>query len=188
MIVMPFSGDFLVFDNETTGLLMPSPTALHLQPFITEFYGIRINKDWEVVDEFETFVKPPIPIPDEVVKITRITDEMVADAPTFVQVVDRIIELFLGVEVGVAHNATFDMDVIRHELERIDLQYKFPWPPKHHCTVELSKPIENKMIKLDKLYEIATGKPRQGFAHRAKKDVMDTVTCYRWLIEQGFVK
>jgi len=184
---IPRKGDTIILDNETTGLLMPSASELRLQPFITEFYGIRVDPEWNIIDEFETFIKPPIPIPEEITKITGITDEMVSNAPSFIQIADRMIELFLGAEAIVAHNATFDMDVIRHELERHDLQFKFPWPPTQDCTVELSKPIKNKFITLDALYEIATGKKRSFGSHRAKKDVMDLAVCYKWLVEKGFV-
>jgi DNA polymerase III epsilon subunit-like protein len=182
------NGDIIIFDTETTGLLMPSAADLFSQPFLVEFYGIRVDKEWNVIDEFETFAKPPIPIPEDSIRVHNITDEMVSDAPSFIQIADRLIEFFFGVEIAVAHNATYDMGVLLHELERYDLQYKFPWPPKQHCTVEISKPIKNKMLNLDTLYEIATGKPRSGIAHRAKQDVIDLARCYKWLTEQGFVK
>jgi len=188
MIVLPFEGDAVILDTETTGLLKPSAADLSTQPYITEFYGMRINRDGELVDEFETFIKPPIPIPEETIKITGITDEMVKDAPSFIEVVDLIISLFLGAEGMVAHNLPFDQRIILHELERHDLQYKFPWPPVHHCTVELSRPIENKAIKLDRLFEIAKGRARTGWTHRAKQDVRDLADCYVWLVRQGFVK
>jgi DNA polymerase III epsilon subunit-like protein len=179
-------GDFVVIDTETTGLLKPSPVDKNMQPFITEFYGIRINKNWEVVGEFETFIKPPMPIPDEVVKITGITDEMVANAPTFIEVFDDIVELFHGARRMVAHNLSFDAGVLRQELERHDLAFKFPWPPEWHCTVELSKSIRDKALKLRDLHEIATGTPHEDGAHRAKNDVMALVRCYKWLCDKGF--
>ncbi|MEI3578954.1 MAG: exonuclease domain-containing protein [Acutalibacteraceae bacterium] len=42
--------------------------------------AVRV-KGREVLEEFDTFVNPEKRIPDEVVKLTSITDEMVADAP-----------------------------------------------------------------------------------------------------------
>jgi len=187
-MTMPFDGDFIIFDTETTGLTQPSAADISQQPFITELYGIRIDKDWNMVSEFETFVKPPIPIPEEVVKITSITDEMVKDAPSFIQIFDELAQFFLGAETAVAHNATFDLEVLQWELTRHGLEYKFPWPPRNDCTIELSFPIENKSLKLSRLHEIATGRPHFDGAHRAKNDVMATVRCYKWLSEKGFVK
>lgn len=188
MVLIPCKGHVVGFDLETTGLNNASPSDLNSQPYITEFYGMRIDNEFNIVDEFETFIKPPIPIPEEATKITGITDDMVKDAPSFILVMDRIIELFLGVEVSVAHNHTFDHDVLLYELRRHGHEYQFPWPPNNHCTIELSWPIENKALKLDRLYEIAVGKPRTGYTHRSRKDVKDMMRCYHWLVQQGFVK
>lgn len=177
----------IFIDLETTGLLHPEAADISQQPFITEFYAIRINENWDVVDEIETFMKPDIPIPEIVTKITGITDEMVRGAPTFIEMYDRLCDFFLGETVAIAHNATFDMGVLRFELERYGLQFNFPWPKKYNCTVELSYPIQNKRLKLTQLHEIATGRPHDDGAHRAKNDVMALIRCYRWLMEKGFV-
>lgn len=181
------SNDILILDTETTGLLAPSAAEIQLQPFITEIYIVRLNEDWEIVSEFETFMKPPIPIPEIVTKITGIDDNMVKNAPEFIEVVDDIIDIFHGSKVMVAHNLPFDHGVIKYELMRHGLEFKFPWCPVNHCTIELSQSIRNKPLKLDILYEIAFGKPRTLGSHRARKDVVDTAKCYKWLIENGFV-
>ena len=188
MILIPCDGHTVGFDLETTGLDQASASDLSAQPYTIEFYGVRIDNEFNVVDEFETFIKPPMPIPEEATKINRIDDSMVANAPPFIAVVDRIIELFLGVEIVVAHNATFDLSVLQYELMRHGLEFKFPWPPKNHCTIELAWPIKNKALKLDVLFEIATGGKRTGFAHRSRKDVADMMRCYYWLVQNGFVK
>ena len=159
-----------------------------MQPHITEFYGVRVDENWDVVSEFETFVKPPIPIPEIVTKITGITDQMVAGAPKFIEIFDGLVEFFIGARTMVAHNLPFDSGVLLNELIRHGLEHHFPWPPTWHCTVEISRPIKNKSIKLGVLHEIATGRPHVEDAHRAKSDVMALVRSYKWLVEQGFVK
>ena len=173
-------------DTETTGLLKPEQTQLHLQPFMTEIYMCKFNDKFEVIDEFERLIKPPFPIPDFISKITGITNEMVADCPEFIDIYEDLCDFVRGEEIIFAHNASFDTGVIRYELERHDLQYKFPWPTTHYCTVELSEPIKGKRLKLSELYHIATGKKEIVGAHRAKTDVLATVDCIKWLHENGF--
>lgn len=178
----------LATDTETTGLLKPEQTQLHLQPFVTEIYICKFNDKFEVIDEFDTLIKPPFPIPEFIQRLTNITNEMVADAPEFIEIYDDLCDFVRGEEIIFAHNASFDTGVIRYELERHDLQYKFPWPSRQLCTVELSEPIQNKRLKLHQLYEIATGKKEIIGAHRAKTDVLAMVECIKWLNQHGFWK
>lgn len=176
----------IVTDTETTGLLLPSEADLKLQPFITELYAVKLDREFNIIDELDTFVKPPIPIPEEVEKITGICDAMVSDAPTFANIYDEFSDFFLGEDLLIGHNISFDAGVIWCELARLNKEVRFPWPKHWHCTVEKSFPIQNRRLKLGKLHEIATGKPHEG-AHRAKADVFATVRCYHYLLEQGFV-
>ena len=69
----PLQGEFCVFDTETTGL---DPGC----EYLTEI-GAVLVRDGQVVDEFDTFVKPPKPITPKITELTGITNEMVADAP-----------------------------------------------------------------------------------------------------------
>lgn len=176
----------LAADTETTGLLKPEKTELHLQPFMTEIYICKFNEDFEIVGEFDKLVKPPFPIPEFIQQLTGITNEMVRNAPEFIEIYDELCDFILGEEIIFAHNASFDAGVIRYELERHDLQFRFPWPKKHYCTVELSEPIKNKRMKLSELHELATGQPEIIGAHRAKTDVLAMVKCIEWLHQNEF--
>ncbi len=95
---------FVVFDLETTGTV-PSADA------ITEIGAVRIVNGKQV-DGFSTFVNPGRPIPKQIVELTGITDEMVADAPTFAEVVGDFYKYVDGA-ILVAHNADFDCGFIR---------------------------------------------------------------------------
>lgn len=175
----------ILYDTETTGLLKPEGTALNLQPHIIEFFGITIDDQRKKVrKKFHTLVKPPIPISEKITKITGITNEMVADAPVFTEVYQNLTRFFFGCHTLVAHNAPFDIGMIANELRRLDKLLKFPWPPIHYCTVEQSMWIKGHRLKLQKLYEIATGKPEIEGAHRAEDDTMALFECYKWLKEQ----
>jgi len=178
----------IVLDTETTGLLKPSASDIDEQPRITEIYACKVDRDFNFISEINTLVNPMVPIPEDVVEMTGITDEMVANAPTFPLIYDELCDFFLGEEIAVAHNASYDMNVIRWELTRYGKEIHFPWPRRHICTVEDSFVIKNKRLNLSKLHEMATGRPHDQGAHRAKHDVMALVRCFNWLVEEGYTK
>lgn len=174
-------GSLVVYDTETTGLLRPEGTPLGLQPFITEFYGAKIDIDTgTILNEIETFVKPPRPIPMLITKLTGISNAMVVDAPTFPQIYRKLCGVFLGAHTQVAHNLGFDFGVLLCELKRMGKQYSFPFPPIQFCTIEQSMHLKGHRMKNGELYEMATGKKIVG-AHRAKVDVLATFESYKWL-------
>ena len=108
--------DFVVFDIETTGLTCGKDK-------ITEIGAVKISGG-QVVERWSTFVNPQMPIPEKIVKLTGITDEMVAGAP----VIDDILGEFLTFCKGavlVAHNAAFDTSFIKADAIRCGLEYEF---------------------------------------------------------------
>lgn len=176
----------IFIDTETTGLLSPEPANSFSQPYLTEIYIAKIcPKTFKIKSEFETFVRPPIPIPELITKITGINDEMVEDAPSFPEIYDDLCDFVLGEREVVGHNVNFDMNVLRHELRRIGFELNFPWPCVRTCTIEMSYSIKNKRLKLGQLHELATGRAHEG-SHRAKADVLATIECYKWLLSEGF--
>jgi DNA polymerase III epsilon subunit-like protein len=112
---------------------------------------------------------------------------MVASAKPFPLIYDDLCEFFLGETTMFAHNCSFDKGIILHELQRMGMEYNFPWPMHHICTVEKSFPIKNKRLKLDHLYQIATGRERHRKSHRAEDDVLDMIECIQFLKENDFL-
>ena len=160
----------IFFDTETTGLLKPEITPLMQQPFITEFAAIKTDEDFKEIRSLTFFVKPPVPVPAEVTKITGITDAMLADALPFSAHYPELCRFFLGERALCAHNAAFDSGMLLLELRRLGKATKFPWPPEHVCTVERSKGLTNKYMKLQDLHKHYFGTdPEQ--KHRALDDV-----------------
>lgn len=98
----------VVFDTETTGL---SPLSHVVELGATKLKGERM------VDTFVSLVKPPIPIPQKVVKIHGIDDSMVKNAPPFKVVARRFREFVKGC-ILVAHNAPFDLRVLSINFQR----------------------------------------------------------------------
>ncbi len=94
---------YVVFDVETTGS-SPEKGA------ITEIGALKIAGN-KVVEEFSTLVNPGRPIEPFVVRLTGITDEMVADAPAPEEVMSRFEEFSEGT-VLVGHNVGFDCSFV----------------------------------------------------------------------------
>jgi DNA polymerase III epsilon subunit-like protein len=176
----------ILFDTETTGLLCPESSDISKQPYITEIYCMKIDDSMKKIDEYHSMVKPPIPISEEITKITGITDKDVARAPLFSGIYPDLAKFFLGETIMVAHNVAFDRGMLMYELMRIECEYKFPWPSVHICTAEASIPITGKRQGLADLHLLATGQPIKNH-HRADSDVRALHTCLRFLIEKGYI-
>ena len=174
---------FTIFDQETTGLVKAEGTDLLHQPYLTEIYAMQFDNDFNMVKEFESFIKPPIPLPAIITKITGITDADLAAAPSFIEVYRDIINVFFGSHTIIAHNLSFDEQILIFELRRIGKEHHFPYPPIKYCTVEQSMWIKGHRLKNKELYKHATGEEMVD-AHRAKIDTIATFQSYKWLKAQ----
>lgn len=105
--------EYVVVDCETTG---GSPTR---GDRVTEIAAVRVDRRGRVQDEVRSLVNPMRPIPRFITRLTNITDDMVADAPTFLELAPRLQQIMAGA-VFVAHNAPFDLRFVEWELERGD--------------------------------------------------------------------
>ena len=109
---------FVVFDLETTGLSTRYDK-------ITEFGGIRFENG-QIVKTLQMFVNPERPVPEAIVKKTKITDEMLRDKPTIEQSIDTILE-FMDGAILVSHNITFDYGFIAETLRKMGREpFKMP--------------------------------------------------------------
>lgn len=104
-------GTYVVFDVETTGLSSVYDT-------IIEIAGVRMV-DGEIVDRFESFANPHRKLPEVIIDITGITDDMLIDAPE----IDEVLKEFhkwVGNDCLVAHNATFDIGFLNQGYKKIN--------------------------------------------------------------------
>ena len=162
---------YAVVDIETTG----GSARTHA---ITEIAIIRIEEGKEV-DRFQTLINPGRSIPRNITTITGITDEMVADAPSFNQVAKEVFDL-LSNAVFVAHNVSFDYGFVRQHL----LKSGYKWQAKRLCTVRLSRKL------IPGLYSYSLGKIAQQLGHyingrhRAMGDCDFTAKLFKILLEK----
>ena len=118
--------NYAIVDIETTG-------GMPKRDRITEI-GIVIFDGEKVIETYETLINPMRSIPTEITRITRITNEMVADAPKFYEVAKKVAEITEDA-VFVAHNVRFDFGFIREEYKRLGYTYS----RKRLCTVQLAR-------------------------------------------------
>ncbi len=153
---------YCVLDLETTGLSFRTEK-------ITEV-GIMKVKDGKVIDEFSCFVNPEKPIPQKVVEVTNITDDMVKDAETIDKVFPKILE-FVGDSVLVAHNADFDIGFLKYNAKQLGYELNNTYMD----TLKLAKSLFPDFKK----YKLGIIAEKLGIvvevAHRALDDVDTTV-------------
>ena len=104
--------EFVVFDIETTGLSASKDR-------ITEIGAVKIQKGI-VTEVFSELVNPEVAIPENIIKLTGITNEMVASKPTISEVLPSFLK-FAGDAPLVAHNAVFDWGFIKANAARLSL-------------------------------------------------------------------
>jgi DNA polymerase III epsilon subunit family exonuclease len=118
---------FSVIDVETTGL---SPNS---GDRVLEIGIVRMDQSGTIREELDTLVNPGRPV--RATKIHGITDEMVADAPSFREILPFLNEALNGTIIA-AHNASFDLGFLRAEYQRAGT----PMPStKPLCTLVLAR-------------------------------------------------
>ena len=130
---MPFDGEYVAFDLETTGL--------YRHDTIIEI-GAVLMKQGQELDRFQTFVNPKQKLHPKIVELTGITDDMLKGAPTIDQILPKFLE-FVGDRVLVAHNADFDANFIRRACVDLGLT----WDKTFVDTLTISQCLLNGMQK-----------------------------------------
>ncbi|QGU94044.1 DNA polymerase III subunit alpha [Clostridium bovifaecis] len=162
---------YCVLDLETTGF---SPKTEK----ITEI-GIMKLKDGKVIDKFSCFVNPEKPIPSRVVEVTKITDDMVANAETIELVFPKMLD-FINGSVLVAHNAEFDIGFLKYNAKVLGYDFDFTYLD----TLSLAKELfpDFKTYKLGRIAKHLGIKVE--VAHRALDDVDTTVKVFNVMLEK----
>lgn len=121
--------EYAIVDIETTGGNASGSR-------ITEI-AIIIHDGEKVIDRFETLVNPEKEIPLSIFGLTGINNAMVANAPIFDDISEKVLEMLTD-RIFVAHNVNFDYSFVRHQLE----QAGFKWTARKLCTVRAARKIK----------------------------------------------
>ena len=174
---MSFDEEFVAIDLETTGLSLDNDT-------ITEI-GAVLFRDGKEVASYQSFVAVDRKLDPENVKLTGITDEMLAGAPEIHAVLPELMK-FIGNRVVVAHNAKFDTGFIRKACREVGIEYNLTAVD----TLPLSQQLLSHLNKF-KLDVVAKALKLPAFNHHRAND--DANICgqillkyLKMLSEQGF--
>ena len=113
----PFNSEIVCFDIETTGLNKKYEVIIEI--------GAVVLKNGEITDTFNTFAAPGRMLPPEIIRLTGITDEMLAGAPSQEEAL-RAFLAFAGDRPLAAHNADFDMGFIAAGCEKYGIPFHNP--------------------------------------------------------------
>jgi DNA polymerase III epsilon subunit family exonuclease len=112
---------FVVFDLETTGL-NSSPSSGNMDKII-EIGAYKVI-DGVISQSFSTFLNPERKLSEEIIKLTGINDSMVADAPTYEQVMPDFFKFCEG-SILVGHNIVgFDFKFVDYYCAKLGYMFE----------------------------------------------------------------
>lgn len=163
---------YVIVDIETTGL---EPQGNE----ITEIAALKVEKG-EIRDVYSSLIRIDHPLPEEIVKLTGITDEMLKQGG---EDKGKVLRTFLGFIKDtplIAHNIDFDIPFLNHHLkEGLVKSLNNPLV----CTLKLSRKLipnlpSHKLGSVAEYFKIPTP-----LTHRASGDVEITYQLWLKLIE-----
>ena len=158
---------FVVFDTETTGFSTDFDE-------LVEIGAVKI-KNMEIIEEFQTLIKPHRALGEKAMEVNKITYEMLENAPYVEEALPKFLE-FAKDSILVAHNAKFDMGHLYSNLDKLNIEYKeFPvidtLEMAHNFYYDKTKKFSNEA--LCKLFKIKLEN-----AHRALDDTVATAQVF----------
>lgn len=168
--LIEFLDNYVVVDIETTGF---SPVANE----IIEIGALKVVNN-EVIDEFNVLIKIESKIPDNIVRLTGITDELLNDSGIDAREAIILFDKFVCDSVLVGHNVNFDVNFLYDYFERyIKKQLTNDFIDTQRIAKGLIKDTYNHQLKtLARKFDIQNTN-----AHRSLNDVYVTNELYKKL-------
>ncbi|QFR38722.1 3'-5' exonuclease [Candidatus Gracilibacteria bacterium 28_42_T64] len=186
-----------VFDTETTGFINKKETNLDLQPKVIQFAGIMgdlTNGKFIEEKRVNILINPKTPIPYASSEVHHIYDIDIKKAPFIEDVIDEILEYINEPDMIIGHNIEYDQDMIKLELKRQALEYKYK-PKQVFCTMKSTVNFcalegNGKRFKYPKLGELHKKLFSEYFigAHDAITDVEATLRCFIELVNNNTIQ
>ncbi|HKJ33629.1 MAG TPA: 3'-5' exonuclease [Balneolales bacterium] len=187
---------YLFVDTETTGFpkRWDAPISdLKNWPRMVQIAWLVYDEETNFVDEKNYIIKPDgFSIPESAVKIHHITTEMAKNRGVDLsEVLTEFSSAIDETDTIVAHNISFDMNIIGAEFLRTQIEHSLS-KKKRICTMKSTAEfcaIENKYgFKWPKLSELYYKLFQTSFPemHNAEADIKATAKCFWELKKQGF--
>jgi DNA polymerase-3 subunit epsilon len=126
-----------------------------------------------ILREIDQLFWVPIQLEPKIIKITGISNEMLAGCPKFEDKSNEVLAFIESADLVIAHNLSFDKDMVEIEFERLGRVVHWP---RGLCTVEQTVGMKGYRLSLSALHQELFGVPFAG-SHRAKADVAALVRC-----------
>lgn len=107
-----FVDDYVIFDLETTGLDKNKDSIIEI--------GALKYKNNQLVEEFSYLINPNFFLPEIIIQITGITDEMLKERETIDIVLPKFIDFIEDLPL-IAHNNEFDLGFINKNISDLKL-------------------------------------------------------------------
>ena len=162
----------VVLDFETTGLNTRKDRMIE--------FGAAKLAHGQIVDAIDLFVNPGVPLPQKIKELTHITDQDVMNAPPAAEVLPKILS-FIGDCPVAAHNAKFDIAILRNELKRVGMAFE--------GTVLDTLSFARKLYPEMKSHKLGSVCKQLGVslkdAHRAVNDATATAHCLSLMLDEA---
>lgn len=164
--------DFVALDFETANKYKNSACSL----------AVITVENGQITKKAYSLIKPPFMSFDpECIEIHGIEPNEVIHEKTFDQLWPTIYENHLKGKIMIAHNAKFDMNVLRATLD----YYKIPWPELDYaCTVKISRAVWPDLVN----HKLNTMAAYLGVEFKHHYALDDAETCAKVAIEAARLK
>ena len=115
MFPLKLDRPLIVFDIESTGTSPRKDRIIELAAIKVRQDGSEESRCW--------LLNPTVPIPPETTAIHGISDEIVANCPTFAEMADEIFGFFSGCDLSGFNADRFDIPCLEEEFARVGLNF-----------------------------------------------------------------
>ncbi len=116
MLNLELTKPIVFFDVETTGLNI-------VRDRIIQIALIKYNPGQETPEEWTALINPEMAIPEDSQKIHGISNEMVADKPTFGELASELYAFIGNADLGGYNSDRFDIPMLMEEFARVGIDF-----------------------------------------------------------------